>query len=405
MEMQNAEQGKVIGNVGSLDLRRATEASIAEISRIGNVGAVLYSPETASLVARLNIGNVGASVEVPEDAKILTGQVTFSRDYFKNQEAPLNLFVMGPVVVEPDLLAEDIERGLDGLTMMGPLLCPDHLAGIMQSKTRHHLGPVITYTSASRIVMGRLDLDENTLGGLDDASTLVVMGVLRLPTVLPDDLLEQKIQRIQVMGSIRCHEENVEVIRARLADQSAQITTIPAGFELVDRPLMLDNILLESLPGRKLYCTDRLQIESSVDASLLDQNVEALISEDIIICPVELRRVIAQKCNMLEARVIFYEGELWMVDDETDLQASRFDYLEGKATLVVYGELTIDAETDPRMLAERLAKVHNLGQIRCTPQQMGAIQARLGVSDGELVDTARADPAGDGMGNVGYLAL
>ena len=73
MEMQNVEQGKVIGNVGSLDLRKATEASIAEISRIGNVGAVLYSPETAHLVARLNMGNVGASVEVPEDAKMLAG--------------------------------------------------------------------------------------------------------------------------------------------------------------------------------------------------------------------------------------------------------------------------------------------------------------------------------------------
>jgi hypothetical protein len=405
MEMQNVEQGRVIGNVGLLDLRKATEASIAGISRIDNVGAVLYSPETARLVARLNIGNAGASVEVPEDAKMLTGQVTFSRDYFRNQEAALNLVVMGPVVVEPDLPIEDIEKGLQGVTMMGPLLCPHHLLGIMQSKTRRHLGPVIAYTSASRIVMGRLNLDESYLLALEDASALVVMGRLSLPEVLPNDLLEQKIERVQVMGRIMCHEENAQAILTRVVDQTPKITTIPAGFEFVDRPLMLDNILLESLPGRNLYCTDRIQIDSGVDASLLDEHVEALISEDIIICPVELRRVISQKCNMLEARVIFYEGELWMVDGETDLRASRFDYLEGKATLVVYGELTMDAEADPRMLAERLAKVHNLGQIRCTPQQMGAIQARLGLSDGDLVDAAQAESTGDGTGNVGYLAL
>ena len=96
--------------------------------------------------------------------------------------------------------------------------------------------------------------------------------------MLPNDLLEQKIQKADVMGSIRCHEENAEVIQARIAGQSVQITTIPTGFELVDRPLILDSILLESLPGRRLYCTDRVQIESGVDASLLDETVEALVS-------------------------------------------------------------------------------------------------------------------------------
>ena len=405
METQNMDQGKVISNVGLLDLRKATEASIAGIKRIGNVGAMLYSPETAPLVARLNIGNVGASLEVPQDAKMLTGQVTFNRDYFKNQESPSNLLIAGPVVVEPDLPIEDIENGLDGLVIAGPLLCPDHLLGVMQSKIQRQVGPVITYTSASRIIMGRLDLDESTLRGLDDASTLVVMGVLRIPTVLPNDLLEQKIQQAQIMGVVRCHEENAQVIRARLTNQEAQITVIPTGFELIDRPLILDDILLESLPGRKLYCTDRIQIDPGVEGSLLDEHVDALISEDIIISPVALRRVVSQKCNLFEARTIFYEGELWMVDGESDLRPSRFDYLEGKATLVVYGELTIDAETDPKVLAERLAKVHNLGQIRCTPQQMGAIQARLGLSDGELVDATQAEAGEDGMGNAGYLAL
>jgi len=109
MEMQNMEQGKVIGNVGILDLRNATETSVAEISRIGNVGAVLYSRETAGLVTGLNIGNVGTSVEVSPDASIVTGLVVFTRDVFKGQEAPLDLVVAGPVVVNPDVPAEDIE--------------------------------------------------------------------------------------------------------------------------------------------------------------------------------------------------------------------------------------------------------------------------------------------------------
>lgn len=43
--------------------------------------------------------------------------------------------------------------------------------------------------------------------------------------------------------------------------------------------------------------------------------------------------------------------------------AHCFDYLERKAILMVFGELTVDSDIDPQMLADRLAKVHNLGVI------------------------------------------
>jgi hypothetical protein len=111
----------------------------------------------------------------------------------------------------------------------------------------------------------------------------------------------------------------------------------------------------------------------------------------MILCPTALKDVLAKKCNLLENRVVFYEGELWLVDDERELKASRFDYLEGKATLVVTGEATIDGEMDPKVLADRLAKVHNLGLIRCTPEQMAAIEARLGMRDGDLRDSTPSE--------------
>ncbi len=107
-------------------------------------------------------------------------------------------------------------------------------------------------------------------------------------------------------------------------------------------------------------------------------------------------------------------GELWLVEDKRELIAERFEYLEGQATLVVTGELSISPDIDPKVLAEGLAKVHNLGRIKCTPGQMGAIQARLGMSDGDLVDSARKKKSADEdsikddtarIGNVGYLAL
>ena len=77
------------------------------------------------------------------------------------------------------------------------------------------------------------------------------------------------------------------------------------------------------------------------------------------------------------------------------------------------GDLRIAADIDPRVLADRLHKVHNLGRIVCTPEQMGALQARLGLDEGQLKARAAGDrakgPEGkggqDGIHNVGYLRL
>ena len=71
---------KTIGNVNILDLRQATEESVAEICRARNVSLVLYSMPRPSLLAQLDIGNPNAAVEMPEfEPQIRTGQVVISR--------------------------------------------------------------------------------------------------------------------------------------------------------------------------------------------------------------------------------------------------------------------------------------------------------------------------------------
>jgi hypothetical protein len=405
-------QGRLISNVNILDLRKATEASVAEISRIENVNVLVYSRETADLVTRLNASNVNATVEVPADATVQTlmGQVVISRDYFKSREARPFLFAMGQVIVEPDVPADEIEAGLGGLVVMGQLVCPEHLAGVVQSKASQIMGETVAYPPFARVKIGSLDLDEHYLRALDDGTDLAVVGSLRVPQVLPNDLLEQKIQRLFVSGGIKCHAENAQAIQAHLVNGSGKVKAIPAGFEWVERPLVLDGSLLESLPARKLYCIERVQVERDVTPSALDEHLDGLVSEDMILCPAALRDVLSHKCNLLENRVVFYEGELWLVDDERDLRASRFDYLEGQATLVVLGELRVDRAIDPQVLAGRLAKVHNLGTLWCTPEQMGAIEARLGLHDGSLRDSTVSEVAEEPgaehqVGNVNYLAL
>jgi hypothetical protein len=408
MTTSNVKRGQVIGNVGILDIRTATAEAVAEIEQIGNVGVVIYTPETAHLIAQLNLGNMGVAVEMSGEVSLRMGQEEFGRDSFKNQAGPLHLAISGQAIIHPDVPAADIEQGLGSLFVMGQLLYPEHLGGTLQSKLRHLAGQMKSYKYA-KLVVGNLTLDQSYLQTLEAGSELSVTGRLVATHLLPNDLLAQKIKAIEVFREIICREENAQTLLARLDNKSGttQVTIIPTGFEPVEKELLLDAGLLAVLPGRKLYCR-QLQIADDVTAEALDKALEQLIVRDALICPVALKGAIARKCNLLETQAIFYEGELWLNSEDFSLSAARFDYLAGKATLVNFGDVTIAPDIDPKLLADRLDKVYNFGDIFGTTQQIAAIYARLGTNKGDLIDSSQPkaeQDAANRIGNVGHLKL
>lgn len=406
--MEKMEPGTILGNVNTLDLRKATAETVAAVAKIGNVNILLYSRETASLIPKLNVGNVNVSVEAPEEAQVVTGQVIISREYFRGREQPVYLVVTGQVLIKPDVTREDLEQGLSGLAVVGQILCPEPLLGVVQAKASQLVGQSQGYPASGRMILGSLKLDESFLKGLEDGSDLVIVGSLRMPRVVDGELLSRKLGQLFVLGGIRVHEENAEAIQSRLSNGSRKVTVIPAGFALVTNPLVLDDAVLESLPASRLFCLERVEVDAATSPDVLDKRLSQMVAKDLLLCPASLRGTMSRKCNLLETQAVFYEGELWLAGGADELSAFRFEYLAGKATLVVSGELTVDPGLEPKVLADRLDKVHNLGLIRCTPEQKGAIQARLGLNEGMLETAEEEKTPEEGtrrVGNVNHLAL
>ncbi|MCD8510359.1 MAG: hypothetical protein LRY73_11190 [Bacillus sp. (in: Bacteria)] len=75
--------GQEIGNVGLLNLTKATEKSISGINKIENVGMILYTKDNKHLISRLNIRNIGQSVEVPEEYSVINGKLTINKGFFR----------------------------------------------------------------------------------------------------------------------------------------------------------------------------------------------------------------------------------------------------------------------------------------------------------------------------------
>jgi hypothetical protein len=292
---------------------------------------------------------------------------------------------------------------------VGQIVCPETLAGVIESKSRV-VGQTMTYPASAQVKVGDLTLDATYLGALADGADLAVVGSLRVPQVLPNDLLQRKLGKLFVSGSIVVHEENAPALRSKLVKSKDEMEIIPAGFTLVEKPLDLDNSLIEFLPGRKLFCTERVIIAADVDTATLDRYVDALTSEELIVCPLALKGTLARKTNLFESRVVFYEGELMLVDNTRHLQAARLGHMTGKLTLVVTGELIVDPDVTPQMIGERVLKVHNLGHIVCNTEQALAIESRLGLHEGDIVETPEAkaeeeEASAGGIGNMNILEL
>jgi hypothetical protein len=404
MNNKEIKPGTIIGNVNILDLTKATEQTIASIRRIRNVNVLLYSKENAHLIPKLAIDNMNTSVQLENTPKITTGQLVISKESVQEVNEPLDHVVIGQMLIEPDVISADIERMFASLVMVGQLMCPEPAMAALKAKAKQMVGQQVSYPADARLITGGVTLNEILLSGLEDNTVLMVVGSLRVPEVLPAELFERKIKRLHVIGNARCPEENAAMIRAKLADGTGKMDVVPTGYVLVEKPLVVDNAILDVLPGKKLYCLRGVQIETGIDPARFDDRIERLISKQAVLCPEELRSVLAKKCDLLKTRAVFYEGTLWLISGEEKLSTSRFEYLEGKATLVVQGMLKIDDDVEPRILAERLDKVYNFGMIECTKEQRGALESKLGVNEGMISDSA-GDKDENTIGNVNLLTL
>lgn len=418
MSSEQPPAGKALGNVGILDIREATEEALDGIGAIGNVGMILHSPTTAGWVTRLNAGNVGSTVQVPAGASVLTGTETWGRTSMEGKE-PLHMVVVGALLLDPQVPREALEERLHSLTVVGEVSCPDQLAGVLRSKAREVTGQLSAYPWAEggRFFADEVTLDDPFLEALEDGSHIAALDDVSVPEVLDDELLRRKVASLYIGGRLHCREESMAALRSRLHDRSPspKTTIVPAGFEPVDGRLRLDEAALRSLPGRRLYCTGLVEFEAEVEAEALEDALDGLRTTRLLIAPAHLEGVLAARCDLLKTKAVFYEGELWHIEDKAELLPSRFEWLDGKATLLVRGDLRIAADIDPQVLADRLHRVHNLGRVVCTPEQIGALQARLGLDEGQLkardpADRGKGGSEGgkgekDGIHNVGYLRL
>lgn len=405
------------GNIGMLDLRRASEESLAGQSiSAGNVGMALVSPATRHLLGLIQIGNIGNVVEVSDEARFVQGDSVIEASTLGGN--PLNLVVVGTLQVRPDVTPEDLRSGVKALAVVGTVICPAPLEAVLREKLTTHTGILFAYRGAPRFVHGACALTESFLAQCATGTELLVLGKLTVPQVLPEGRIGERISRISLLGKAVWHEENDTEMRALLESgpNASKVEVIPRGFARVDEILFLDADSIDQYANARLDCREGVIVRDDLNAEDFERAIQALHVEGFLVCPGRLKGAVRDRCRAERTLIVTYSGELEIIEDDGTLLESRFRFAKKKLTVVALGNLSLDPLLAPETLFESVEKAVLLGDTSCTHAQAGALRARLALNRGdvqivseggrgETPEDAGENASAGTIGNIGHLVL
>ena len=388
MGLKDCKPNSVRINCYNLDMRETTEQIVSRIKHISAYN-VLVTSDTRSMLTMfpINLGNV---FEVSKDVrpKTVLAEEIWGKNAFGDEEEPVLLVNISDITLEQDVTAEGVDASWNEIVNIGSIMYPDHVSRPIMNKLKANMGELTSYRSSAILIIGDVVMDEIYLASLADGTDLVIKGNLSIVEAVSNELIDQKVNTVLVKGEVLCCAENIRILRSKFDPRTGTPKThvIPEGYEFVKHKLSLTAGDIQYWKGRRINCTENITIHQDVDEAALDRALDGLETTAMVLCPETLGNVLSRKCDTLNTDVLYYVGSLWVVESNLTLRNSRFEFLDGTATLYNSGNVTIDEDVDAQVLYDSLARVYNWGTISCLPDQMSAIEPRTVVEEGLLLD-------------------
>lgn len=413
--------GKIIGNIGVLDLTQATEESIQGIERIGNVGVIRFKAESAHLLTRLDIGNIGKSVEVPRGYRIFEGMLYLNADFLRQYgetgpqgEATAEaeyLFATGEVIIDPQLDEETFKAGMQRLHLKasGEVYAPAHLAGAVTAALVREEGNTeihIFENEAPRFENGKLQLTNVYLESIALPLYLVVNGKVQFARDLDMELFKTKIDKICVNGKATLYEEQAAGLYGKLdSSSSPSVEIIPSGFEYLNKMLRLNSRSIRRYQGKKLYTRHPILIEADVSREAFAAAIAEIKSSSLVVCSETLEDLVWERSPGLDTEVLSFEQRFVWIEDEETWSNDQLLAFEQPVNLVVYGELTFEADVTEEAVREKIRSIDLFGEIHVMEKKVKAVlYPYLRTNQGSILEKG-VKKEQEGLGNIGKLSL
>ncbi|WP_088035373.1 hypothetical protein [Evansella clarkii] len=399
--------GQIIGNVGVLDLTKATEESIQGIDEISNAGVVLYRPETAHFLTRLNIGNIGKSKELPEGAQLHQGVLTIDKGYLASIKDTMKLFIIGVVIFDKNIDPEQISKEKLMISGIGKVYAPSHLSGAASSTVTDGTISVSVYEGAPpRIENGEFTLTNTYLDGQEEKVNLLVNGVLKLARDLDMKKFNEKLNKLEVNGVLNLYAEQETEFYRKKADITGVVEVTPAGYEVFSKLTRINSRSVRRFKSKKVFTKRPIIFEADVTRELISKTFTNIQTSSYIVCHESLEDIMYEITN-IEAEILPYEHSFVLIRDDETWSNEEFLALEKPVNFIVDGQLTLQKDVKGDVLKEKVAAVDVLSEIIIQEKQLkGSLQSLVRVNTGRIIE-AEKKRNGDSvtLKNVGELSL
>ncbi|AQQ54492.1 hypothetical protein [Planococcus lenghuensis] len=393
-----------IGNVGVLNLLKATEESIRKAGAIGNIGVVLYRSGQGHLLSSLTAENIGSTVEVPDGYSYLTGVLEIDRNYLESLKKPLRLVVSGRVIIRKDVTGELLDREELQLIVHGDIYAPSPLVGMISQRFPEGSRDVKSYSGDIRMENGHFTMTNAFLRSAETAVHLVVNGKLELSKELDLDLFTEKIEKMEVNGLIQLFEEQLTAVHSKMeSGVHGAMEVLPAGYERLKKTRRLNARSIRSLAGKNIFTKKPLLFEAGIGREQAAA-IGSIRSTSYIVCNDELEDLMYEKLENLETEILPYETDFIFIEGEQEWDEAQLQAIGQPSAVIIEGKLTFMDDVEPASVGEKISTLDLFGELQTDNAKVrAALRTKLRVNEG-LISEIRQVPTSS-LQNIGELSL
>jgi hypothetical protein len=325
--------GKVIGNVGLLDLTSATEEKIKNYSRIGNVGAVIYTPETSKFFSMLDFGNVGSSIEIPEGYKLVsTGKFNLDNAFLGSLETSSLLIFLGKLNIINDISLSLFEEKIKDIIVVGKVLIKEEYLEAFNRKITNQTGSKIQVIPAGYSYISEdLSLDSLSITRFNEAK-LFIAGRLNIGEDITEEALKKHLLKIQVKDAVICRKNMKKAVFDLCDDINTTIYDYTGKMIIIDSHYRLSQSVLKySADNTTFMINGEIQISEDIIPEDFMAKVEKIYLFGKIICDENQYGFVQSKVAELKGEIAIKGKDEEKASEEphnNEEQSSNFGYLK-----------------------------------------------------------------------------
>lgn len=369
---------KAYKNIGTLDLRKATEEDFKAIESIENIGILIATEQQMPLLGSVKQSNIGSMITLADGVQLVmqNGAYQLSKKMLETLENQICLVVNGKLIIEPihdTQLLNKIYRG----TVNGRVVIMEDDFGVLAGKFQVN-GDTLIYKSGERLVEGKFELIDDNLYGVTARTHMAVSHLIALDA-FDENLFNETFENIRILGSLVVSRENIRKIAGKIENYlEVEKHVISPEYQYFDK-LTLDVHALKQLKSTKLYVKGKLVVD--VPAEAVMEKVSGII------------------CHTLEVNVADSSEILGIVEKVENVKVMDPDAVTNMSAMIItdyylstlkslsimnYGSLKFDESITPDMLEEKLVKIENFGVIKCPEYLYGIIMKKIKVNHGVI---------------------